>query len=183
MDEIVQDLKDKVEELVRGGFVPVAEIAEQAADYVADEYEGDDLLDRAEELMVGALAAHAKEQLTWEGPTDCDRLDLAFAALRQAGVMARQDFTCCQSCGHAEIGDELREGDRGYTFYHQQDTERAVEGGGVMLAYGAVVPGEDACVAIGNEIVAALAEAGLQPDWDGSSNRRIHVPLDWRKRR
>lgn len=49
--------------------------------------------------------------------------------------MARQNFTCCQTCGLAEIDDEIEvvraEGRpvRGYAFFHQQDTAGAVEGG------------------------------------------------------
>ncbi len=183
MDEIREDLERRVHELVYGGFTPRGELVQMAVEFIQDEWEGDGLQELAEKLVADDLAAHAAEQVTWEGPTDCDRLDLAFAALERDGITARQDFTCCQSCGHAEIGEEMAEGARGYTFFHQQDTESAVEGRGVMLAYGATEPGEEACVAIGQAIVAALDHAGLEPDWNGSSDRRIFVPMDWRKRR
>jgi hypothetical protein len=72
---------------------------------------------------------------------------------------------------------------RGYTFYHQQDTERAVDGGGVLLTYGATGGTEEASLKIGHEVVAALKAAGLQPVWDGTVRKRIGVPLEWQRRR
>ncbi|GAA3642822.1 hypothetical protein GCM10022267_31820 [Lentzea roselyniae] len=40
------------------------------------------------------------------GETDPERLTRAFAALREAGITARENFTCCRSCGESEIGGE-----------------------------------------------------------------------------
>ena len=71
----------------------------------------------------------------------------------------------------------------GYAFFHAQDTERAVEGGGLYLNYGARQEGEAAALAVGHAIVATLAEHGFQTDWDGSIGRRIGVAISWRKRR
>ena len=102
--------------------------------------------------------------------------------------MARQNFTCCQNCGHAEIHDEIEAASklaevRGYTFYHMQDTERAAQGGGVYLAYDALSGGPDAQNSIGHEIVAALRAAGLEPEWNGENSARILIPLEWKRRR
>jgi hypothetical protein len=70
---------------------------------------------------------------------------------------------------------------RGLTFFHQQDTERAVEGGGIYLSYGGVASGVDS-VEIAREIVAVLAAHGLKPNWDGTTAQRIKVPLNWQRR-
>ena len=89
-------------------------------------------------------------------PTDHDRLDDAFFTLDEAGIVARQDFTCCASCGHHEIWEEIgAEPARGYVFFHWQDTETAARGDGLYLAYGSTSEGDEASVAVGREIVAA----------------------------
>ncbi len=74
--------------------------------------------------------------------TRCDRLDAAFAELERSGIVSRANFTCCSKCGENEIGDAMAEAAeqgiavRGYTFFHQQDIDRAVAGDGVLLKYG-----------------------------------------------
>jgi hypothetical protein len=133
-----------------------------------------------------AAAAALQDQVTWPSETDSDRLDRAFAALEQSHVIARQDFTCCQSCGHAEIWDEVGDEDdvwRGYVFFHSQDTDRAIDGGGLYLGYGSATGEQAATTAIGDDVVAALRAVGLSVTWDGSLNSRIRVePFEWRRR-
>jgi hypothetical protein len=70
---------------------------------------------------------------------------------------------------------------RGLTFFHQQDTEGAVEGGSIYLSYDAVDDGVDS-VEIAREIVAVLSAQGLKPNWDGTTAQRINVPLNWQRR-
>ena len=72
---------------------------------------------------------------------------------------------------------------RGYGFYHMQDTEHAVEGGGVDLGYGADEKGEPAAVGIGRGISDALRAYELTVEWDVTMQKRIKVVLDWKRRR
>lgn len=125
------------------------------------------------------------EERTWTGVSTNDRIDAAFEVLSQRGIFSAQNFTCCSSCGHGEAAGIMGETKaRGYVFYHQQDTERGVVGGGLMLAYGAH-DGEDASViAIGREICAELDRFGIPHSWNGSPSTRIEIlPFEWRKRR
>lgn len=123
------------------------------------------------------LAEYAAEQAGW--PDSGPVLD-ALAALAGKGIVMLADFTCCGSCGAAEIGAEAGEGDRGYVFFHQQDTESAATGGGLMLSYG-TFDGTDPTV-VGREVVEAVLAAGAEVEWNGSASRRIHVtPLRWRR--
>jgi len=176
------------------GFETDDEIVESVAEYLADEANAAEVLvARVERLAPAILEAHAEQERSWAIPTDCDRLDRAFAVLNARGIVARQNFTCCQTCGHAEIGDEFEACPvpvRGYTFFHVQDTAHAAEGYGLCLAYGAVLaegatkPEYDAAaVGVGREIVAALRAEGLAPVWEGDLGRRIELPLTWRRRR
>lgn len=189
LDETLDDLRRYVTCQVRAGFMPVGEIPEAGVEYLADEFPPETLRPHAEAFTAEALAAHAEEARSWPSTTDCDRLDAAFAALEESGVLARQDYSCCQNCGHGELWDEMqaaleeRPEVHGYTFYHGQDTDSAVEGEGVCLAYGAAEPGERAEVAVGHEVVAALEAQGLETEWDGTRSKRIWVRVDWRRRR
>jgi len=130
-----------------------------------------------------AFAQHLDAQATWSARTDNDRLTDAFRALDATGVVAREDFACCQNCGVTEIGDEVLDTApaRGFVFYHQQDTERAAAGGSLWLAYGRFE--EPSSAEIGEEICAALRAEGLHVDWSGSPGQRIHVRFDWARRR
>ncbi|MFC7743538.1 DUF6891 domain-containing protein [Nocardiopsis composta] len=135
---------------------------------------------QARRLLQPIWDARAAEQEQWSGTSDNDRLNAAFAALDAAGITARQNFTCCRNCGLSEIGAE-REGARGFVFYHAQDTGSAAAGHGLHLAYGGFDGSDETTAAVGREVVAALAEEGLEPEWDGSPSQRILVPMAWRR--
>lgn len=181
-EDYIEELRSQIARDVASGFAERDDIATNAVEYMeGTEGAPDDLLALAEKLVNEAWAVREAEELTWgTAPTDCDRLDHAFTALEAAGIVARQNFTCCQTCGHAEIRDEVEGEPDGYAFYHQQDTDSAVEGGGVMLAFGTF--GEGDPLAIGHRVAEALKAHGLRVDWNGSVDRRIHVQLTWRRR-
>ena len=71
---------------------------------------------------------------------------------------------------------------RGYTFFHEQDTESAVEGHGLMLNYGSDDYDRAGSVAIGREIARVLRAHRLRVTWNGDFDRRIAVKLDWKRR-
>lgn len=184
--QVAEEVDDTIRRMVAAGFAPSDEIIRAAVEQ-CDEAAPEVVEPYAMQALTLALQRQREAQASWPAVTDNDRLDAAFAALEARGIVARQDFTCCQSCGHGEIWDEV-DGRasglppaRGYTFYHQQDTESGVAGEGLMLAYGAVDEGAEE--RIGHEVVAALREHGLAPQWDGSTGRRIGLPLTWQRRR
>lgn len=188
-EEGLQELQHYIQQDVAAGFRREDEIATNAIEILADDYDADALTPHAVRLTAELIAAHKRDQASWPKITDCDRLDTAFAALERAGVVCRQDFSCCGTCGAGEIHDEMdkvaKKGNRvrGYAFYHMQDTEAAIEGHGLYLNYGAVREGEAAAIAIGHEIAASLRQHGLQVDWDGTLAKRIGLKLDWKRRR
>ena len=139
--------------------------------------------DQAGAVVGEVWNARIAEQPGWPEITDPDRLTEAFDRLTANGVVARQDFTCCRNCGLSEIAAEAAEGDRGFVFFHSQDTERVANGEALWLAFGSLPDSPDDTETIGHEVVAALTAAGLPVDWNGSPDRRIRVtPLDWKKR-
>jgi hypothetical protein len=135
-----------------------------------------------------AFAERLDAQRNWPAVTDCDRLDQAFADLDRSGIVARQNFTCCQNCGHAEIGDEIAAAEEsgirpiGYTFFHWQTTDRVVEDGNLYLYYGAVAGDGAASVRVGRAIVETLERHCLAVEWNGTLDKAIHVRLKWQRR-
>lgn len=189
MDEILNDLRARAAEDIREGFRTRADIIENLG-HVANESHGTEVEeDVIARIVDDELLAHYCRQETWTEPTDCDRLDAAFAGMEKRGVVARQNFTCCNTCARAEIWDEIiaveKDPERvaiGYAFYHMQDTERAVEGGAINIKYGAT--SDSTAEAVGQHILDALLAVGLDAGWSGSADDAVQVGLtDWRKRR
>ncbi|MEM7703856.1 MAG: hypothetical protein AAF251_18110 [Pseudomonadota bacterium] len=161
-----------------------------ALEVLAGEMSEEELAAEVDAFLPEVEAERTAEMATWPAITDCDRLDEAFADLKASGLLAEQNFWCCGTCALSDINATLKkakksggEVPRGYTFYHEQDTEQAVWGNGVCLNYGAEQRGDAASVAIGREVVATLERHGLQPEWDGDLDKRILVPLDWKRRK
>ena len=189
MDKILAEIHSYVASRVAEGFDSKEAIIEQATECFEDEHQRDDLGPHAERITVKLLNEHRRAQTQWTFPTDCDKLDKAFAELDRGGIVARQNFTCCQTCGHSEIGDEIKQARayreiHGYVFYHMQDTEQACASGHLYLAYGSVEEGEEPIANVGKRIVETLQRQGLRTDWNGSHNERVLVVgLDWKRRR
>ncbi len=188
--EDFDDLHDFVKVQVASGYAPIDDIVDNAADVFADAtLDPEAFRGAARAVAELALAAHIAEQTTWPTMTDCDRLDAAFAELDGAGIIARQHFSCCGTCGAHEIHDEIDRAEkagqstRGFTFFHVQDTEQAVAGEALYLSYGATSKDRAASVAIGHEVVDVLGRHGLSPSWNGKHAHRIALPLTWQRRR
>jgi hypothetical protein len=184
----LEDLREFIANRVREGFESPHEIVENAQHW-ASENECNELLPEVKRLTAEALAAHQSEQAGWGPTTDCDRLDSAFTALNAQGIVARQDFSCCNNCGFTEIWDEVEKEEKnhsveGYVFYHLQCTERAIETGQLLMAYGCVEEDPKAFLSVANKIVAELRKAGLNASWGGTDSHPIVVDgLVWRRRR
>jgi hypothetical protein len=182
------DLQRSATEYARGevarGLMTCGMIVSGTVEYLHGQGEPAELYALAWEIVPRELAAHLDAQAGWPARTDSDRLTDAFRVLDLAGIVAREDFACCGSCGHSEIGDEIGKGQlaRGYVFYHAQDAERAAQGGTLWLAYGSFDK-QIGAAQIGEEIVAVLRGDGLEVDWTGDAAQRIHVRLRWAKRR
>jgi hypothetical protein len=169
--------------LVRAGYDTRDEIVESIQEYAADE--GLEMYDAAK--IVGAeIDLLKREQQSWPAFTDYDRLHQAIIKLEENGIVTRENFTCCQTCGHAEIGEEIEKFEskgrkaRGYAFFHQQATESVVEGGDINFCYGA--EDQTSVVEIAKEVADGMRAAGLKVDWDGTDAMCVMVGLDWKRR-
>ncbi len=187
--ELQEDLRSYVERDVAAGFLQPDEIINSVVEVLEDEADPEALRVVATEATAKALEAHAAAQLEWPAVTDCDRLDRAFDELESLGIISRQNFSCCGTCGAGEILDEMAAASKrgvkvaGYTFYHAQDAEAAADGYGLCLNYGTEKEEEAAALEVARCVVSVLEKHGLATTWDGTWRKRIAVSLDWKRRR
>ncbi|MBU2664751.1 hypothetical protein KOI35_14705 [Actinoplanes bogorensis] len=138
-------------------------------DDFVDCFDGVFAVDNAELVAAfdAAVAARRTQQQAWGAVTS--NLTRAFDELNAAGVLARENFTCCGTCAATEIHDE-RDDSRhwhGYLWYHQQDAEALAESaaGSVYLGYGAYPPADfdrDAYAALTEDEQQAHYRAGVE---------------------
>ncbi|MFG2821618.1 DUF6891 domain-containing protein [Kitasatospora sp. NPDC048365] len=177
------ELETRVREVLVGGYVSRAGLAELAEEYLVTQDRRPVSREQAQALADRLWLERVAEQAEWQDETDPERLTRAFTALQETGVTARENFTCCRSCGQAEIGAEGGPDARGFVYFHTQCTDSAAAGHGLTLLYGGFDGSSETTTAIGDEVVAALEAVGLHTEWDHDPGRAITVtPLDWRRR-
>ena len=84
------------EELLDDAIVAVAEQTERPVDEI-----------HVRNVLKSELARRQVEESEWSRPTDNDRVDSAFDLLSKHGILARQDYACCNSCGQRAIFEEI----------------------------------------------------------------------------
>jgi hypothetical protein len=94
-EELTRTAADHARRAVARGSFPCAAIVDDIVECLDGEAEPDDLRTLAWRLVGPAFAAHLDAQRNWPARTDSDRLTDAFRALDAAGIVAREDFTCC----------------------------------------------------------------------------------------
>lgn len=181
------EVEEELAEAVRGwllcGYEGRAQLTEDAEEYLVDGDERPVSRAQAAQPVDRLWRERVAEQAGWVDETDPERLARAFGVLDAAGITARENFTCCRSCGLGEIWAAGAEDARGFVFFHAQGTEGAAAGGDLFLLYGGFEPDEALTASVGREVVAALEGAGLAWTWNGSAHDAIRVTgLDWRKR-
>lgn len=186
--EIVNEAFGFVLDIAKTGFESRSYLIEQAADLLLDDGYTGEIEPAAQAIADRAIETLTAEQADWPVEGDCEKFDRAFEALKASGIFARHHYSCCGTCGtseiYMEIDDALERGEqvRGHTYYHVQDTESAVAGGSLFLAYGDAEGTDEGTRAIGHEVCEALKREGIDVDWNGDIRRRIWVKLDWKRR-
>lgn len=182
------EVLEEISTLVRSGFYDKDRLMPI---FLEEMYEPGELDEASVAAAIDAATEEwNQEKKQWPAVTDCDRLDNAFAAINKRGVIALQNAGYTQSDGHddfrAAYGQHPNKSEViGYCFYHGQDLERAVRGGGLYLAFGPTDPAAEDTQGpqVGTIVREELERVGLKVDWDGTFAKRMHVPhLIWQKR-
>lgn len=181
---------------VWGGFHTQSEIFEDAIEMLQEDWFLDEPIEERDEeatakIISSELAKKSEAEAQWPAETDCDRLTRALEALTATGIVSLENAGYTLSDGWSDyqevVQNEWSEGDllspvRGGCFYHQQDLERAITGGGLDLAFGSVTGEDPDSCKIAIEIVEQLRALGFKPEWNGTVGQRIHLPIEWQRR-
>lgn len=190
MSEAEDDILSTVRYRVWSGFDSPDEVNDYIDDLIEDAGGGDVKLDeeaiRAE--VVRMFEEKRSAEASWPETTDCDRLDEVFDALDERGILCLHDAGYTLSQGQEDAADVLGESEEdryfGYVFYHGQDLERAIDGGGLMLAFDHVRGDVPEKLSVGEALKKELEAVGFRIEWDGTGDRRIFIPeFDWKRRR
>lgn len=168
---------------VRSGFYSHDDIERMIEDIIEDDCDIDEL----RSLIGPALRSKQREEKGWPAVTDCDRLDKVFFDLHEAGICALSNAGYTMSDGFSDVAEAVAAAPAhhytGFCFYHGQDVERAVDGHGLMIAFGDLDDDPARSADVGQAIASALHAAGFAIDWNGSIEARIELPnLDWKRR-
>ena len=150
------------------------------------------------------VARLRSEVSTWPEETDCDRLDRVEAALRDRGILLWQLSPCCDTCTRDELQYRIdvinrrhpgfRDHIRGYAFFIGQNMPEQLSKStelSVYLGYGWFAPDnsevseevyETNALSIAREVSGCLHEHGFEVDWNGNSDRKIRVSINWQRR-
>lgn len=183
-----QQIREECEFKVRAGYLGDEGLVEWVLECFKGQIPKRKLLAKATSCVAEFRVAVENESKRWRKVTDCVRLDRAFDDLEMLGILARQNYWCCATCGCAAIDDEMKQRARskrpadGYTFFDEQDTAAAVLGDGLFLNYGAAKDDVASQIAVGVMVANALKKAGLKPRWSGSLDERIFIAMKWQRK-
>lgn len=183
MNEYEEDIADEIRIRVWSGFASLSDVLTMIED--CDESEVDRRM--LAEFAKSEFQAKRDAEAVWPPVTDCTRLDAAFEALNDLDIIALHYAGYTMSDGFSHVAEVLADSDRrkvkGYCFYHAQDVARAVDGYGLMLAYGDIADTAKGKRAIGELVKAELERQGFVVEWDGDEEKRINLPeIVWQRR-
>ncbi|KAF7118927.1 hypothetical protein CNMCM5793_008563 [Aspergillus hiratsukae] len=180
----INDITTNARLQVRTGLYTQEEILQQLIDIYELPEQGTTVV---QQLIQSLWNQQLEEEATCPiNPPTSKSLKIAFSRLEtEDRIISRMNFTCCRTCGNTEIGGEANETHIGYCFFHEQDTEGAVGGTGLLFRYGDFRDDstDESMVYIGRKIAARLREEGLTVDWDENPKKTIELdPFQWRVR-
>lgn len=183
MNENEEYVYECIRTWVWSGFYSRDQTTEMLEDVLDDECDADML----RSLIAPEFDKKDEAEAGWPAVTDYDRLHTVFYALHEKGICALHNTGMTMSDGFEDVSEALAEAPPGhyhaYCFYHGQDLERAVNGLGLMLAFGSIDNDENHGLAAARVIVTDLQHAGFNVVWDGLFKSRISLPgFDWKKR-
>jgi len=185
MNDSTKYVLDLIKGWVWSGYYEPDEVQERIGEIL--EEDADEALLRA--AVAPEFERKAQAEKSWPKETDCDRLDKVFQALNASGIVALHNAGYTYSDGIADASEVIAQRGknrvRGFCFYHGQDVERAVDGGGLWIAFGGLNDKDKAKkVEAGSAVKQALEAQGLAVVWDGDPETRLSIPnFDWKRRR
>jgi hypothetical protein len=127
-------------------------------------------------------------ELGWPKLTHNDLLDRFFKRLNKAGILSLQNVNNYAS-GLDEVTDIYQSQKnnnfefRGFCFYQWQDTEVAINGGGLRFSFGDLDGDKQSIIKIGELIFNEIGKTLPKAEWSGTQEKKILIStFKWRRR-
>lgn len=185
-DDDKEQAKAGIRYFVRSGYYGTDKIAE----IICEERFDPETMDRTwvVDQIAEELASHRQNAEAWSHPTDCERLEKAFAELRGKRIIVAENAGYTPSEGIETITEIWQEAGEensniiGYCFFHGQDLEDAVADKGLMFSFGDILGADEKGLQVGRVVVEVLRKHGFEVEWNGTIEERINIPnIAWRK--
>lgn len=118
-------------------------------------------------------------------PLEKELLNVAFSLMTAAGLIARQNYTCCKLCATVSLSvlaaQAVMRGERclGFAYYHEGDEKLRRSGENFWIGYGPSMDEELTILRSFDEtaetVCQCLEKAGVPFRWNGDSSKRIEV--------
>lgn len=190
-DDDDDDLREEAEEAIRSHAWAGEYGPDEVCIIIGEEIFNDDEEQEAwiRAAVRRAFAEKRAAEKKWPKVTDNDRLDRVFEALGKRGVVTDDDAGFTQSDGFESVSELYQDeggkksGFVGYCFCTSQDRDSAIEGGGLMLAYGHFTDHAKKGAEIGQIVREECERAGFEVEWNGNLNTRVFLPkFRWQRR-
>lgn len=183
MNENEKYVAGSIKNWILSGFYTNEEIQSMFQDILEEDCNEEMLLNYANE----EFKKKEIEEKSWPKITSFDYLNKAFYELHEVGICALHNAGYTMSDGHADVKEVVAAAPknhyRGYCFYHGQDVERAISGGGLTIAFGSLNNFETETIEVGETVKNKLISHGFKIEWDSSAKTRINIPtIIWQKR-
>lgn len=140
------------------------------------------------EIIEEKISLKLIEEKKWPKITHNDLLDKLFRKLNNSGFIALHNVKNFAS-GLDEATDifqdqiEPKSSLQGFCFYQWQDTEVAINGGGLRISYGDLDNNKEFIIKIGNKLIEEIKKIFPKAEWNGDQEKKILIPnFKWRKR-
>ncbi|KAJ0417393.1 hypothetical protein BJY00DRAFT_315864 [Aspergillus carlsbadensis] len=186
--DIIENVRDRLKADVKTGCYTKAELFENAIHYFSYEKipkEHPDIQRESGRLIEYLWAKQLRRQAKWSEAKleDHAKVERAFRSLREKGIVARENFHYTQQQADFNIGKEATGGEHGFAYWHGQDTEKAVNGFGLVIRFGALDFDDEGSRRVGEIVCQELKAVGLPAQWNGTAMQAIYVrPFLWRKK-
>ena len=111
---------------------------------------------------------------TWSTNFHTPAIDACFKELRIYGWAAEKDWTCCNTCGHAEMEDYFGK-KKPSVFYHMQGADELNRTGSVHLNYGFTGGSPNQIIKKARKLCETLEAYNLEPKWNGMLDDNIKI--------
>ncbi|KAL2800111.1 hypothetical protein BJX66DRAFT_180486 [Aspergillus keveii] len=186
--DILGNVRDRLKTNLKTGCYTKAELLENAIDYFSYEEiprDHPDIQRESERLIDALWAKQLRRQAKWSEAKleDCAKVQRAFRSLNEKGIVARENFYYTQQQGDFNIRKEATGNEQGFAYWHRQDTEKAIDGFGLVIRFGALDFDDEKSTRVGEIVCEELKAFGLPAQWNGTAMQAIYVrPFAWRKK-